>query len=109
MEHVIPYENCRFNCFQCHKKIEYKYDQILFMETNTLLTESGGKVTGFVEQRMKKLGKEDGLVHSLTLGQPLPMNGACQHQKKINKWLRYPCCGKMYSCGKFTLILLYKL
>ena len=29
---------------------------------------------------------------------PLPKNGTCKHYKKSFRWLRFPCCAKMYPC-----------
>jgi uncharacterized CHY-type Zn-finger protein len=31
-------------------------------------------------------------------GKPLPNFGTCKHYKKSYRWLRFPCCGKVYPC-----------
>ncbi|XP_053993343.1 uncharacterized protein LOC128884196 isoform X2 [Hylaeus volcanicus] len=37
-------------------------------------------------------------VLSIKINTPLPLNGACQHYKKSFRWLRFPCCGKVFPC-----------
>lgn len=33
-------------------------------------------------------------------GEPLPNFGACRHYKKSFRWLRFPCCGRLYACDE---------
>lgn len=35
---------------------------------------------------------------ALTPGQPLPERGTCKHYGKSCRWLRFPCCGRLYPC-----------
>ena len=46
------------------------------------MADTTGKYKSMIDQRMKKLGKEDQVSHSLKQGEPLPNNGSCKHQKK---------------------------
>jgi hypothetical protein len=34
----------------------------------------------------------------LTVGQPLPSLGACAHYAHSHRWLRFPCCGRLFPC-----------
>eukprot|EP00899_Mesostigma_viride_P006800 jgi/Mesvir1/16120/Mv08405-RA.1 len=34
----------------------------------------------------------------LQLGQELPHRGACQHYHHSFRWLRFPCCGRLFPC-----------
>merc|ERR1712032_1658719 len=36
----------------------------------------------------------------IRVGTPLPMQGACKHYRKSNRWLRFPCCGRAFPCGE---------
>merc|ERR1712151_244218 len=36
----------------------------------------------------------------IRVGTPLPMQGACKHFRRSNRWLRFPCCGKAFACGE---------
>ena len=31
-------------------------------------------------------------------GKPLPNNGTCKHYRKSYRWLRFPCCNKVFPC-----------
>lgn len=50
-----------------------------------------------VKINLKRNNQNDPLIKS---GQPLPNNGTCQHYKKSFRWMRFPCCGKVYPCDK---------
>lgn len=34
----------------------------------------------------------------ISIGSPLPLNGACQHYGKSFRWYRFPCCGRAFPC-----------
>jgi len=36
--------------------------------------------------------------HRIEVGKPLPRNGTCEHYKKSQRWLRFPCCNGLYPC-----------
>ncbi|XP_035225906.1 uncharacterized protein LOC118198357 isoform X2 [Stegodyphus dumicola] len=52
--------------------------------------------TAIKYQPAKKIQKtKDPIVKE---GEPLPQCGACKHYKKSFRWLRFPCCGRVYPC-----------
>jgi hypothetical protein len=56
-----------------------------------------GKFKSIVEGRLDKLSYENvSDRHVIRLGQPLPNNGTCAHNKNSAKWLRFTCCGKVF-------------
>lgn len=58
-----------------------------------------------MESRLDKLNSDNPAdKHILKLGQPLPMNGSCRHNKNSLKWMRYICCGRLFACGKSILL-----
>ena len=34
----------------------------------------------------------------LVRGTPLPSTGTCRHYPHSHRWLRFPCCGRLYAC-----------
>lgn len=34
----------------------------------------------------------------ISIGSPLPKNGACEHYGKSFRWYRFPCCGRAFPC-----------
>ena len=34
----------------------------------------------------------------LVVGESLPSQGSCKHFRKSLRWMRFPCCGKLYAC-----------
>eukprot|EP01053_Blabericola_migrator_P007515 Blabericola_migrator_1__7514@NODE_383_length_9140_cov_403_746611_g306_i0_p3_GENE_NODE_383_length_9140_cov_403_746611_g306_i0NODE_383_length_9140_cov_403_746611_g306_i0_p3_ORF_typecomplete_len524_score118_21zfCHY/PF05495_12/2_1e03zfCHY/PF05495_12/1e03zfCHY/PF05495_12/1e02zfCHY/PF05495_12/7_9e15Myb_DNAbinding/PF00249_31/6_7e08Myb_DNAbinding/PF00249_31/4_5e03Myb_DNAbind_6/PF13921_6/6_7e06Astro_capsid_p/PF12226_8/0_023_NODE_383_length_9140_cov_403_746611_g306_i012032774 len=79
---------CRF----CHIKTSLYFTHVQIAGTQEA-------VTGLpLPAPPKKKKEKDPFV--LTVGQPLPKNGACTHYKKSFRWFRFPCCGMAYPCDK---------
>ena len=47
-------------------------------------------------QRRKKTTSTFGI----SIGNPLPLNGACQHYTKSFRWYRFPCCNRAFPCDE---------
>ena len=43
-------------------------------------------------------GVAPGARGGLTPGTPLPELGACRHYAHSHRWLRFPCCGRLFPC-----------
>lgn len=37
---------------------------------------------------------------AVTIGEPLPDYGACEHYSKSYRWYRFPCCGRVFPCDR---------
>jgi uncharacterized CHY-type Zn-finger protein len=96
---VVPGLNSIFNCFACHKKIEFGYGSLRLEQTGSNPLESTSKYKGIIESRIDKLDdKNIADKHVLKLGQPLPLNGTCKHNKNLFQWKRFICCGRLFQC-----------
>jgi len=76
-------------CSFCHTKME-----IQIMSSKFTQLQKNGEKLQEVKTVAKKAVKHPGIKE----GTPLPDNGTCKHYKKSYRWLRFPCCGKVYSC-----------
>jgi len=76
-------------CVHCHAKMEIQIMASKFVQ----LQKNGDKVVE-VKASAKKPVKYPGIKE----GNPLPEKGTCKHYKKSYRWLRFPCCGKVYPC-----------
>ena len=90
IEKVKIGENISYSCFNCHQKIRFQIDRIEWQEADII---SGSSVN-----KTKAKTKVSG--HTLTVGNPLPLNGACEHYKKSFRWYRFPCCGQAFPCDE---------
>ena len=43
-------------------------------------------------------GTAPGARGGLSPGNPLPATGTCAHYRHSHRWLRFPCCGRLYPC-----------
>lgn len=34
------------------------------------------------------------------MGSPLPETGVCAHHRHSHRWLRFPCCGRLFPCDE---------
>uniref|UniRef100_A0A3Q3WJ93 CHY-type domain-containing protein n=1 Tax=Mola mola TaxID=94237 RepID=A0A3Q3WJ93_MOLML len=70
-----------FNCEQCHSKLSILAESTRFQ---------------YIPPRANKTGQSS--YPAVQKGKPLPEKGACKHYKHSHRWLRFPCCGRMYPC-----------
>jgi len=76
-------------CSSCHTKME-----IQIMASKFTQLQKNGEKLQEVKTVAKKAVKHPGIKE----GSPLPDQGTCKHYKKSYRWLRFPCCGKVYPC-----------
>lgn len=87
IEKVKVGESINYNCFNCHYKIRFQIDRIEWISDAV-----------FCEKQAKRPVSKTGPV--LSVGTPLPQNGACEHYKKSFRWYRFPCCGQAFPCDE---------
>ena len=82
---VSPGQEVRLACRKCHQKMLFCFDSgVQFREPAQLLSKA-------VTVKAQKIS-------GLVIGQPLPERGTCKHYRKSFRWLRFPCCGKVFAC-----------
>lgn len=92
IESVRIGESLGFNCFSCHQRIRLLLDRIEWR------TEEVGSAS---KPALKpKSSSSSSAQPTLSVGQPLPQNGACLHYKKSFRWYRFPCCGMAFPCDE---------
>ena len=84
-------EMIAFNCFACHQRIRYALDRIAWQSD-----EVGAKSLSKPKQQKSATSTQP----ALSVGTPLPLNGACAHYKKSFRWYRFPCCGLAFPCDE---------
>ncbi|KAM3870628.1 uncharacterized protein ACN63O_005758 [Diretmus argenteus] len=80
-----------FNCEHCHSKLSIVADSTRFQ---------------YIQPRSNKTGPSDFALNyrrnirdpAVQKGKPLPQTGACKHYRQSHRWLRFPCCGRVYPC-----------
>lgn len=92
IEKVKVGENINYGCFNCHQKIRFQIDRIEW------ISEQVAGSAGSSQKQQNKLAVKNGPV--LSVGTPLPQNGACEHYKKSFRWYRFPCCGQAFPCDE---------
>ncbi|XP_057305511.1 uncharacterized protein LOC130642510 [Hydractinia symbiolongicarpus] len=81
-------------CHHCNKEMGIKIRSTKFLK----LQAANGLISTKKEaQSVRKKPVKDA---SVIPGEALPDNGTCKHYKKSYRWLRFPCCGKLYPCDK---------
>lgn len=76
-------------CNFCNQKILICIEGAKFQAS----TPSSFEVKNVSAKKAKK--NQDPVIQ---VGEPLPQYGTCKHYKKSYRWLRFPCCGKIYPC-----------
>ena len=89
IEKVKIGENIGYSCFNCHQKIRFQIDRIEWCNDSVPASPSS---------KQKGAAKASG--PTLTVGNPLPNSGACEHYKKSFRWYRFPCCGQAFPCDE---------
>ncbi|GFT39066.1 uncharacterized protein C18H10.09 [Trichonephila clavipes] len=77
-------------CKLCNQKLILSIESVKFQGTASTVTATYETVV------TKKATLKKGPV--IKEGCPLPDLGACKHYKKSYRWLRFPCCGRLYPC-----------
>lgn len=80
-----------YGCFNCHQKLRFQIDRIEWLPE---------LVGGTVSKQQKTNNNKTKSGPTLTVGSPLPQNGACEHYKKSFRWYRFPCCGQAFPCDE---------
>lgn len=88
IEKVKIGENIGYSCFSCHQKIRFQIDRIEWIAET---------ISSAVTKQTKTAAKSGPV---LSVGTPLPLNGACEHYKKSFRWYRFPCCGQAFPCDE---------
>ncbi|KAJ1920840.1 hypothetical protein H4219_001077 [Mycoemilia scoparia] len=89
------------NCHNCHHRVKLRIADVQF---NKLAAgDKLGDATAIQAQLSKqpskaKARRQDLAQLGVIPGQPLPDKGTCKHYGKSYRWLRFPCCGKVYPC-----------
>lgn len=78
-------------CFKCHQRLSLRIEGTRITKiTHTAVTNA--PPIPQAQARKKKV------VDNLQLGSPLPDNGTCTHYRKSFRWMRFPCCGRLFPC-----------
>lgn len=90
LQNVSYGQTKEFNCEHCHSKLSILAESTRFQ---------------YIQPRSNKTGPRTGGVNYKSLrdpavqkGKPLPEKGTCKHYKQSHRWLRFPCCGRVYPC-----------
>lgn len=68
----VDNEALKFNCYNCYTELCIEVERFTFTKTKAL-SSTGEKQT-------------------------LIGDGTCKHYKKSQRWFRFPCCSRLYSC-----------
>ncbi|GFT10889.1 uncharacterized protein C18H10.09 [Nephila pilipes] len=77
---------CRF----CNQKLILSIESVKFQATVSTIAAANKTI-----DVKKTIKKKDPVIKE---GCPLPDLGTCKHYKKSYRWLRFPCCGRLYPC-----------
>ena len=90
------------NCTHCGIKLAMFAKQIVLNDLNDKRHGDSGyrkkkNTAGAAAKRPSTSSSSSSNVR-LVVGENLPNMGKCKHFKKSLRWMRFPCCGKMYPC-----------
>ncbi|GMF22169.1 unnamed protein product [Phytophthora fragariaefolia] len=99
LERVAPRQRSEHACFACHTKLALMTRRFLAKQLERSIQKryhlpDGTAVTTVISKKTVKP-----VVQNLTLGEPLPRNGTCDHYKHSLRWFRFQCCGKAFPCN----------
>ena len=80
------------SCRKCHHKLALTVKQVALEGGSS---GSRPRKTGRLEKNSKGSKTRH---HVLKPGEPLPLQGACEHFEKSFRWYRFPCCGGAFPC-----------
>ncbi|RKP08846.1 hypothetical protein THASP1DRAFT_7508, partial [Thamnocephalis sphaerospora] len=86
-------------CQHCHQPMTLCVDQVKFQRLAVGLGMSDGSGDAEVVGTRLKQQKLKDRIEDYTPGKPLPNNGSCKHFRRSHRWMRFPCCGKVYPCN----------
>ncbi|GBM10405.1 Uncharacterized protein C18H10.09 [Araneus ventricosus] len=78
-------------CKFCNQKLIIVIESVKFQASAATAVTASNKTVS-----VKKVTKKKDPV--IKEGCPLPDYGSCKHYKKSYRWLRFPCCGRLYPC-----------
>ncbi|KAL6479199.1 hypothetical protein MHYP_G00126320 [Metynnis hypsauchen] len=84
-------QNKETNCYHCHSKLSIFVEATRFQYIQPKTRNQTGEGSAQYSRRYIR----DPAVQA---GKPLPSKGACRHYKQSHRWLRFPCCGRVYPC-----------
>jgi len=96
LTHVALDHEASLACRQCHACVTVTIPRVRFTRLtrgDTTGALAGARAAAGTETRRGRQRDE-----GLRPGQPLPDGGTCRHYKKSFRWLRFPCCGKLFPC-----------
>ena len=90
------------NCSRCHAQLTLRFAGVTFAA-------AVASAAARAQQRPRRAGPRTGPAAvsggiapgargGLTPGAPLPGLGACRHYAHSHRWLRFPCCGRLFPC-----------
>ena len=99
---VTPAHPASRNCARCHAQLMLRFAGVTFAAA---VASTAAKA----QQRPRRAGPRTGPAATgggvapgarggLTPGAPLPALGACRHYAHSHRWLRFPCCGRLFPC-----------
>ncbi|KAI9594483.1 hypothetical protein BDF19DRAFT_444964 [Syncephalis fuscata] len=87
-------------CRGCHQPLTLNIDQIKFQRLTmggiSSTTENSDAIETVGTLQRRQLLKD--MVIDYAPGKPLPDHGTCKHYRRSHRWMRFPCCGKVYPC-----------
>ena len=83
-------------CFSCHAPNVIALGDIRFIRTGVDDGDQFDADQSKISKAMLKRKKKNDV--QLTVGQPLPDKGSCDHYRKSKRWFRFPCCSRLYPC-----------
>ncbi|KAG2223792.1 hypothetical protein INT45_001926 [Circinella minor] len=94
---LTPHDHPKHSrCFECHTSHVVTLGDFRFIRTGVddgdQFEADQSKISKAMLKRKKK--KEA----PLTVGEPLPDKGTCDHYRKSKRWFRFPCCSRLYPC-----------
>ena len=85
-------KRCEDTCRGCYTKLTIGHGDVRVHALDSAPSATAAKANKGQGSKHKKASLE------LIPGTPLPDRGTCEHYQRSTRWLRFPCCGKMYPC-----------
>ncbi|KAK3243272.1 hypothetical protein CYMTET_47061, partial [Cymbomonas tetramitiformis] len=102
---VTPARVIRRVCLSCHRHVAFGYQEVELVARSSDLPARGSAGGNGAAQHSESLhpskrpsGPAPGGRGALVLGHPLPSLGTCKHYERSHRWLRFPCCGRLFPC-----------
>jgi hypothetical protein len=98
-------------CARCHARMALSFSVVAFPAASSGGAAATAAAAAAAASRRRRSGPRTtaappgagasaspGARGGLTVGQPLPSLGACAHYAHSHRWLRFPCCGRLFPC-----------